>query len=214
MRQEKTLTEDSQWTVIGPIKHFVLAECSCGKQKIKQFSLIRNGKSKSCGCKKVSNFLKAMSKKPNWLGDEKYNRKHRIYQTWTSMIQRTTNKNSCRAKNYIERGITVCDEWLTFKNFRGWALQNGYRDDLTIDRINNNGNYEPDNCRFSDRIQQANNTTATKYVSYLGTNIPRSEFARMFNITASRIFYLHKTKGMTGEEIIDAIRKRETSKNV
>jgi len=82
----------------------------------------------------------------------------RIYQTWMKMKQRCNNKNSDDYKYYGDRGIKVCEEWNDFAVFRDWALANGYSDDLTIDRIDNDVGYRPDNCRFVGRSVQMQNT--------------------------------------------------------
>ncbi len=83
----------------------------------------------------------------------------RLHNIWTHMKSRCYNKNRPQYKDWGGRGIIVCDEWkYSFLSFRNWALKNGYRDDLSIDRINNDGNYEPSNCRFANKNTQARNT--------------------------------------------------------
>ena len=84
--------------------------------------------------------------------------KTRLYTIWLNMLQRASNKKSKTFQNYGARGITVCDEWKDFVAFKDWALANGYSDNLTIDRRNNDGNYEPSNCRWTSILVQARNT--------------------------------------------------------
>lgn len=81
-----------------------------------------------------------------------------LYRRWIDMKSRCYNKNNCNYKYYGGRGIKVCDEWVhNFKNFEKWALENGYKKELSLDKINNNGNYEPNNCRWvNQRVQNIN----------------------------------------------------------
>jgi len=101
----------------------------------------------------------------------------RIYMAWSNMRQRCNNKNNTAYKNYGGRGITIHEAWADFAVFRDWALANGYSDDLTIDRINNDEGYSPDNCRFVNRSVQMRNTrtiNSTNTSGYRGVNWNKS----------------------------------------
>lgn len=90
----------------------------------------------------------------------------RLYQVWNAMKMRCANPNAISYKYYGGKGITVCDEWQTFEVFRDWALSNGYREGLSIDRIDSNGNYEPSNCRWATSKEQQNNTSYNRVLTY------------------------------------------------
>ena len=99
-------------------------------------------------------------------------RNSRLYDIHANMKSRCYNKNNPRYASYGGRGISICDEWLNpnsgFENFHNWAMANGYADELTIDRMNVNGDYCPDNCRWSDQETQKNNQRKTVWVEIKG----------------------------------------------
>lgn len=106
----------------------------------------------------------------------------RIDQIYRAMRRRCFNANCPEYRNYGARGITVCDEWKEPQAFYDWAIANGYNDDLTIDRIDNNGNYEPSNCRWVDRFTQANNTRANHFMTFNGKTQTVAQWARELGI--------------------------------
>lgn len=140
-------------------KYIYRCQCDCGKiVNISKQCLLKG--TKSCGCLRVE---KAKNNKTHGL------RNTRLYHTWCLMKQRCYNPNSNRYNTYGGKGIKICDEWLhDFKSFYDWALLNDYKDNLTIDRINNNGNYEPNNCHWVDYKTQANNRRTNRKITYKG----------------------------------------------
>ena len=132
-----------------------ICKCDCGKQVVSAgFDLVR-GKAKSCGCLKRE---KAFSDHIVHGG-----RRTRLYNIWTDMKARCLNPEIKQYKDYGGRDITVCTEWLhDFAAFRDWAMSHGYRDDLSIDRIDNDKGYSPDNCRWATRKTQNQNRRPRK----------------------------------------------------
>jgi hypothetical protein len=104
-------------------------------------------------------------------------RKQRIYTTWKNMIRRCYNKDHTSYKYYGGKGITVCAEWQEFEPFYEWAIGSGYSDNLTIDRIDNNDNYKPQNCRWVTPKEQANNRSTNRCITFNGEAKTVAEWA-------------------------------------
>lgn len=133
-----------------PNRRFVLCKCSCGNETTVRLDRFLSGVTKSCGCLKKENNIK---KRGNWYY------KHRLCQIWSGIIQRCYNQNDTCYDRYGKRGISVDMEWKNnMDSFIKWAMSSGYNDNLTIDRIDNDGNYSPDNCRWVDMSTQLANT--------------------------------------------------------
>jgi len=181
--------------IVGKDKrNYMIWECNCDCGNIVYISsgsLRKNG-TKSCGC---------LNDEVRKSGDNR--RTHgdwgtRLYRIWKAMHTRCYNPHSKDYKNY--KKISICDEWINdFPAFKIWALENGYDDSLSIDRIDPYGDYCPDNCRWSDSITQANNKTNTRKVVICGVEYTLSEACKKYGI-GKWLFYQRIKKGMSVEE--------------
>lgn len=146
--------DDEKSTSYGKTQSLCL--CDCGKIFVALNLNIVAGKTKSCGCLKISLLIKKLTTHGQ--------SQTRLYMIWQTMKKRCLNIKRRDYKYYGGRGIRICDEWLNnFKSFFEWAVTHGYNDNLTIDRINNDGNYEPSNCRFvTMAVQNMNKGYETK----------------------------------------------------
>jgi hypothetical protein len=114
-------------------------------------------------------------------------RRHPIFTLWANIKSRCKNQNHPKYKDYGGRGISICNEWNDdFKTFYDWCITNGWQQGLEIDRVNNNGNYEPSNCRFVTRTQNMRNTRTTVYATYNGETKPLHQWCDDLGLNFSR----------------------------
>lgn len=180
---------------------FWKCRCDCGQIKEINGSRLKNGKTKSCGCykKEVSHLNKGHRNSHNKSHGMSETRLYRIYKKMYRRCYKPQTKYYC---NYGGRGITICKEWLDdFMNFYNWAMSNGYSDELSIDRINNDGNYEPSNCRWATAKEQANNTRKTIFLTYKGETKPASEWSKITGIRQDTIT-MRKRNGWSDEDCL------------
>lgn len=122
--------------------------------------------------------------------------KHPLNKIWRSMRRRCNNQSSSSYQRYGGRGISVCDEWNNFETFYRWAISNGWADGLSIDRIDNDRGYSPDNCRFASRKEQSRNRSTNVPITVNGITKLQIEWAELLNITDSAISNWKRKYGM------------------
>lgn len=179
-------------------RRYWMCRCECGQWVSVTTADLRSGNTKSCGCWKRDKAIEQATTH----GESK----SKLYGVWNAMMARCYNPNVERYSRYGARGIKVCDEWLhNYVAFRDWALSNGYTDGLTIDRIDVNGNYCPDNCRWATKADQMKNTTTNRFLTYNGETHTLSDWARIVGISASTLSRRLK-RGWTMEQALSPSR--------
>lgn len=178
----------------GSRKTHYVCQCDCGNVKVVRADALISGATKSCGC------IKKEQDKINLSANHKHKMSGtRIYETWQDMKRRCYNKQNARYDRYGGRGITVCDEWLNnFQSFYDWAISNGYSDDLTIDRIDNDGNYEPSNCRWSTAKEQCNNRGSNINITIGNATKSLMCWCEIFNVDYKKVYARYKRNGYEG----------------
>ena len=171
-----------------------LCQCDCGNKVVVLNNRLKFGNTMSCGCLQMETRAKV------W-------RTHggkgsRLYTIWRGMIGRCYYKSNPGYARYGGRGIEICNAWRSdFSAFREWAISHGYADDLTIDRIDNNGNYNPTNCRWATKEVQNGNRRMTKLISAFGKTLSISEWSRVTGISRRAITHRIKS-GMPIKEVL------------
>lgn len=158
-----------------------LCKCDCGNYTTVVGNKLRSGHTQSCGClvretSSVTHKIHGMKDNP-------------LYTIWKGMRQRCTNSNNPAYPNYGGRGIRVSEEWSQFEDFAKWAENNGYQRGLDIDRINNDGNYSPDNCRWATREMNNSNKRSNVLVTYDGRTQTAKQWADELGIGEATIYW-------------------------
>jgi len=179
---------------VGRSKQGILFEClcECGNTVVHAGKLLRSGNNKSCGCIY-----------------RKHGKSHTpIYQAWCNMKRRCNNPTNKSYSNYGGRGISYDPHWEEFNNFLE-DMKDSYRDDLTLDRIDVNGNYSKENCRWANKETQANNTTTNRFITYRGETLTVALMARKYGLS-EKIFKTRFNEGWSVEKAIETpLRGRE-----
>lgn len=183
-------------------KKYWLCKCDCGKEVIRITSNLTDKNSiHSCGCQ-----LSYKSRERNKQKYEKYPYYKKLNSRWSKIKERLYNPNNISYHNYGERGIKMCEEW---KNdsfaFYKWAIKAGFRPELLLDRIDNNGDYCPENCRWVDRKTQNRNTRRNVFITYNNKTMCMSEWAEELGTTLKNFWYLSNKNNKNYQMVIEKL---------
>ncbi len=159
----------------------MLCECACGNQKAVALSKLTSGNTKSCGCFKSD--LRTQENTIHGMAGSN------LYKVWASMKQRCSNPHDKSFNDYGSRGIKVCRQWLDFKAFYKWAIANGYQKGLTLERLDNNGDYDPSNCTWVPKAKQSGNRRNSRMISFHGETKTLSEWSRCLGLNREMLKY-------------------------
>ncbi len=184
-----------------------LCKCDCGGEKLTTTYKLKSGKVKSCGCLEKENLDKISKHKLKHGLSESI-----LYKKWCGMKARCFNPHYKFFERYGGRGITVCEKWLGehgFEHFKDWAYSAGYDDskekyEQTLDRINTNGNYCPENCKWSNQLEQVKNRSNSRLILDIdGESLTADQFDKKHCIEADMFTYRRITKGFSAQQILD-----------
>lgn len=164
-------------------------KCDCGNIVDVEASNLKSGHTTSCGCYWYERVPSINHEKNVRHGETKT----RLHHIWANMRYRCNNPKCHQYDDYGGRGIKVCEEWSDYEAFRDWALNNGYSDDLSVDRIDVDGDYEPSNCRWADNKTQSNNKRDSRKITYNGETHTIAEWSRITGISWVVIDYRIKS---------------------
>ena len=173
----------------GRERVFANCICDCGNEKTTRFDWLKTSTTISCGCKRYVNRQKKHGCS-----------KTRLYSIWRGMKDRCFNSHNPEYKHYGGRGITVCNEWLDFSSFKEWAESNGYANKLTIERIDFNGNYCKDNCKWIPLSEQLKNTSRTVFITFKGETLCAKDWSKRFGLPSNSVIRRYR-KGLPLEEV-------------
>ncbi len=205
-RKDLTGQKFGHLTAIKPVgknKHGNIlweCKCDCGNTKIFPGGKLTSGRATNCNC--LTKLIKSKNASKHGITAGK---KPRTFIIWNGMKQRCYNKRSISYKNYGARGIKICDEWLTFENFHNWAINNGYSDNLEIDRIDNDKGYCPSNCRWVTKEFNLSHQRRTRYIEVFGINLNVTQWCKECKIDKKKAY---KLLNESDEKFIEYIKKK------
>ena len=161
--------------------------CECGKEKTICASNLKSGTTTSCGCFQRENMSRLKKTHGGYANDES------LFRVWCNIRKRCLSAKSHNYTDYGGRGITICEQWISdYTAFREWAVSNGYRKGLSIDRINVDGNYSPENCRWTNSVTQQNNRRCNINVTYQNQTHTLKEWSRIRDINYQTLYTRYK----------------------
>lgn len=166
-----------------------ICKCDCGNVTRVRANSLLTGNTTSCGCGRIEAITKHNMTNT------------KLFNVWRTMKERCNNKSYRQYKDYGGRGISLCDEWEEFKPFMEWSLENGYKEGLSIDRIDNDGNYCPENCRWTTVRVQSRNRRANRILEYGGEKHCVAEWSEILGVRANTIFW-RLSQGWSTEEAL------------
>jgi hypothetical protein len=187
---------------------FWVCQCECGNVVRVKGQSLRRGHTKSCGCLqremasisglKNHHLLRAFIPWNKGISIKRPQYYKQLKNMYYAMKQRCYNSHNAEFEHYGGRGITICKEWQTFDEFYKWAIENNYKEELTIERVDNNKGYSPDNCRFATRAEQNRNTSRNNRVIDLsdGKVYVTAEVARIIGVTRSTVAKWYREEGL------------------
>lgn len=173
-------------------KVYWLCKCSCGKYKIARSDCLKDGGVKSCGCA----YSDRIGSQENWS-------RSRLYSIYKHMVDRCYNKKNKKYYMYGGKGIEICDEWKnSFKSFKEWSLCHEYNNELTIDRIDGDKGYSPNNCRWVSYKEQNRNLKTNVYLEYGGKTMCLTDWLNLYKIRTGSFHGLMKRRGFSYGECL------------
>lgn len=178
----------------GTRKTYYNCQCDCGNVKSVRADSLLCGAIRSCGC------MKKEQDRINLEANHSHKQSGtRLYKIWQGMKKRCYNPHDTRYDRYGGRGIIICDEWReNFQAFHDWAVQNGYDETLTIDRVDNDGNYCPENCRWSSNEEQARNRSSNIKITIGNATKTLTEWCEIFQVDYRMVLARYKRNGFIG----------------
>lgn len=178
-------------------KHsYYLCRCECGNEKIIRSDTLKDERYVSCGCYNRSKIKGQKSLKHG-------QSRTKLYHVWAGMKNRCRKASNYSSKWYYDKSVKVYEEWLSFEKFYEWCIQNNYREGLTIDRIDYNGDYEPSNCRWVTMKEQNFNTSRNVKLTYNDKTYCMQQWADTLGVNRNTFWRYIRVKNMSIEEIIN-----------